>query len=86
MSKLDNMMDMAKWKGLCCKKEEKKEGNVLVKIFAIVGVLAAVAGIAYLIYRHFSPNYLEDFEDDFEDDFDDEDEDDDDFYEDETEV
>ena len=86
MSKLDNMMDMAKWKGLCCKQEEKKESNVLVKIFAIVGVVVAVAGIAYLVYRHFCPNYLEDFEDDFEDDFIDEDEDDDDFYEDETEV
>jgi len=87
MSKLDNMMDMAKWKEFCCKKEEKKECNVLVWVFAIIGVVVAVAGIAYLIYRYFSPNYLDDFEDDFEDDFiDEEDEDDDDFYEDETEV
>lgn len=86
MSKFNNMMDMAKMKGLCCKTEEKKEGSVLVKIFAIIGVVVAIAGVAYLVYRHFAPDYLDDFEDDFEDDFIDEDEDEDDFYEDETEI
>ena len=38
-----------------------------------------VAGIAYAVYRFFTPDYLEDFEDDFDDDFDD------DFFEDEEE-
>jgi hypothetical protein len=38
---------------------------------AIVGAVAAVAGIAYTVYRFFTPDYLEDFEDDFDDDFDD---------------
>jgi len=33
--------------------------------------VAAVAGIAYTVYRFFTPDYLEDFEDDFDDDFDD---------------
>jgi len=46
---------------------------------AIIGAVAAVAGIAYAVYRFFTPDYLEDFEDDFDDDFDD------DFFEDEEE-
>ena len=36
-----------------------------------VSEVAAVAGIAYAVYRFFTPDYLEDFEDDFDDDFDD---------------
>ncbi len=50
---------------------ECKCKNKVLKIFAIVGVVAAVAGIAYALYRYFKPDYLEDYEDDFEDDFDD---------------
>ena len=38
-----------------------------------VSVVAAVAGIAYAVYRFFTPDYLEDFEEDFDDDFEDED-------------
>ena len=41
--------------------------------------LAAVAGIAYAVYRSLTPDYLEDFDDDFHEDFDD------DFFEDEEE-
>ena len=84
MNKLENIMEMAKLNELLHRKDEKKECNVWVWVLAIIGVIAAVAGIAYLVYRHFTPDYLEDFEDDFEDDFVDED-DEDDFYEDETE-
>ena len=46
---------------------------------AIVGAVAAVAGIAYAVYRYFTPDYLDDFDDedfedeDFDDDFEDED-------------
>ena len=43
-------------------------------------VVAAVAAIAYGVYRFFTPDYLEDFEDDFDDDFDD------DFFEDEDDT
>lgn len=54
--------------------EEPKKKNTLVKIFAVIGVVAAVAGVAYAVYRYFKPDYLEDYEedymdDDFEDDF-----------------
>ena len=36
----------------------------------VVGIVAAVAGIAYAVYRFFAPDYLEDFEDDFDDEMD----------------
>lgn len=49
---------------------DKKEHKIL-KFFAVVGLIAAIAGVAYAIYRFFTPDYLEDFEDDFDDDFDD---------------
>ena len=48
------------------RKEEEKEKNT-----AIIGAVAAVAGIAFAVYHFFAPDYLEDFEEDFDDDFDD---------------
>ena len=59
------------------KKKEEKKTSAAVWVFAILGVIVVVAGIAYLAYRYFEPDYLEDFEDDFDDGFDD------DFFEDE---
>ena len=41
-----------------------------VKMCIFAMVLAAIAGIAYAVYRYFTPDYLEDFEDEFEDEFD----------------
>ena len=38
-------------------------------MLAIIGAVAAVAGIAFAVYRFFAPDYLEDFEEDFDDDF-----------------
>lgn len=59
--------------------EEKKFPRAILWALAIIGTIAAVAGIAYAVYLYFTPDYLEDFEDDFDDDFDDyfEDEDED---------
>lgn len=48
--------------------EEPKHKNTLLKVFAIVGVVAAVAGAAYALYRYFKPDFLEDYEEDFDDD------------------
>jgi flagellar basal body-associated protein FliL len=53
------------------KKEDQSHKNTLLWILAIIGTVAAVAGIAYGVYRFFAPDYLEDFEEDFDDDFDD---------------
>ncbi|MBQ2802653.1 MAG: DUF4366 domain-containing protein [Lachnospiraceae bacterium] len=81
MNKLENLVEMAKISDLLGKREDKKKCNVLLWVLAIIGVVAAVAMIAYAVYRYFTPDYLEDFEDDFEDEF--EDLDDDDIFEDE---
>ena len=40
----------------------------------------SIAGIAYAVYRYFTPDYLEDFDEDFEDDFED------DYFEEEDEI
>lgn len=68
--------------------EEDKKFNALVWIFAIIGVIVAVACICYVVYRYFTPDYLDDFDDDFDEEFDEDDEDEpqedeDSFYEDE---
>ena len=65
------------------KKEEEKEQkcNLVVCILGAVLVIAAIAGIAYAVYRFMKPDYLEDYEDDIEDEFDY----DDDFFDDEDE-
>ena len=54
------------------KKEEKKKNGFL-WVFAIIGIIIAVAAAAYGVYKFFSPDYLDDFDDDFDEDFDDED-------------
>ena len=67
MNKIDELVDLMR-------KQERKDAdhpkNILLWILAIIGAVAAVAGITYAVYRYFTPDYLEDFEDDFEDDFD----------------
>ena len=55
----------------------KETGKFIIKIFAIIGVIVAIAAAAYGIYRFFVHDYLDDFDDDFDDDLDD------DYYEDE---
>ncbi|WP_099468763.1 DUF4366 domain-containing protein [Konateibacter massiliensis] len=72
MGKLDELLSMSKVNELLRKQEEEKKcKNTILWVFAIIGAVAAVAGIAYAAYKFFTPDYLEDFEDDFEDDFDD---------------
>ena len=51
------------------KEEEDKKKNCILWVLAIIGAVAAVAGIAYAVYRFFTPDYLDDFDDDFDDDF-----------------
>ena len=53
------------------KKEDEKDKNTGLWVLAIIGAVAAVAGIAFAVYRFFAPDYLEDFEEDFDYDFDD---------------
>lgn len=72
MNKMEDLINMTKLNEILNKKEEEeKKTSKVVWIFAIVGIIVAVAAAIYGIYRFFTPDYLEDFEDDFEDDFDD---------------
>ena len=69
--------------GKMLKKEEAKEKKctlVVCIVGAVLGV-AAIACIAYAVYRFLKPDELEDFDDDLDDEFDD----DDDFFDDEFE-
>lgn len=84
MNKFEDLVNAAKLNDFLHKKEEEeKTKNKVLWVMAIIGVIAAVAAIAYGVYRFFTPDYLEDFEDDFDDDFDDDffDDEDDDFAE-----
>ena len=54
------------------KKEDEKEKNTVLWVLAIIGAVAAVATIAYAVFRHLERDYLDDFDaDDFGDNFDD---------------
>ena len=65
MNKLEELVAALK------KKEDEKQTNTVLWVLAVIGAVAAVAGIAFAVYRFFTPDYLEDFEEDFDDDFDD---------------
>ena len=71
MNKLEELMAESKLSDLLRTKEDQKQKNTLVWVLAIIGTVAAVAAIAYCVYRFFTPDYLEDFEEDFDEDFDD---------------
>ena len=74
---LEEISAMLKANDLLKKKEvvEEKKSHTILWVFAIIGAVVAIAGIAYALYLYFTPDYLEEFEDDFDEDFDD------DFYE-----
>jgi len=68
MNKIEELLAALK------KKEDDKQKNTVLWVLAIIGAVAAVAGIAYAVYRFFAPDYLEDFEEDFDDYFEDDEE------------
>ena len=71
-NKFEDLINAAKVSELLHKKElEEKNKNAIVIVLAVLGAIAAVAGIAFAVYHFFAPDYLEDFEEDFDDDFDD---------------
>ena len=74
-SKIEDLLNAAKVNELIHKKElEEKNKNTIMITLAVIGAIAAVAGIAFAVYKYFTPDYLEDFDDDdyadsFDDDF-----------------
>lgn len=71
MNKLDDILNAVKVNDILHRRQEERNKNVVLWTLAIIGSIAAAAGIAYAVYRYFTPDYLEDFEDDFDDDFED---------------
>lgn len=71
-NKLEELMNTAKINELLHKKElEEKNKNGIIIALAIIGAVAAVAAIAYAVFRHLERDYLDDFDaDDFGDNFD----------------
>ena len=64
MSKVEEFIAETKLNDLLHKKEAESQKNKVIWVLAIIGAVAAVAGIAYAVYRFFTPDYLEEFEDD----------------------
>lgn len=53
--------------------EAEKKNNVLVKVFACIGLILVAALIAYAVYRFLQPKDYDDYDDDvYDDDYDDE--------------
>ena len=70
MEKLSDLLEMAKVSDIIATKKEK-EDNKIVWALAIIGAIAAVAGIAFAVYKYLTPEYMDDFDDDFFDEEDD---------------
>ena len=80
MNKIEDIISATKLNEILQKRDDDKIKKTILWTLAIVGAVVAIAGIAYAVYRYFTPDYLEDFDEDFEDDFED------DYFEDEEEI
>ena len=64
-NKFEDLINAAKVSELLHKKElEEKNKNAIVIVLAVLGAIAAVAGIAFAVYKYLTPDYLEDFDPD----------------------
>ena len=57
MEKLSDLLEMAKVSDIIATKKEK-EDNKIVWALAIIGAIAAVAGIAFAVYKYLTPDYM----------------------------
>ena len=64
LTKLTNMINNMKEKEIVVKEKHTCDWK---KIACVVGVVAAVAGVAFAIYRYFKKDYEDEFMDDFDD-------------------
>ena len=71
MSKVEEFIAETKLNDLLHKKEAESQKNKVIWVLAIIGAVAAVAGIAFAVYKYLTPDYMDDFDEDFDDDFDD---------------
>lgn len=69
MDKLENLISMSKLNNLINKQEEeKKHKKNVCCILVVIGLIIALAVVAYGVYKKFKPDCLDEFDDDFEDD------------------
>ena len=72
MKKLEDLVSsnakLAELLHLKKEEEEFEKKNTALYVFAIIGAIAAIALIAYAVYRYLNPVYVEDgeFEDEYE--------------------
>lgn len=72
MKKLEDLVSsndkLAELLRLKKEEEEFEKKNTALYVFAIIGAIAAIALIAYAVYRYLNPVYVEDgeFEDEYE--------------------
>lgn len=69
MCSMKDMISATKLSSILKKRDDDRIKKTILWILAIIGIVVAIAGIAYAVYRFVTPNYLKDFEEDFEDDF-----------------
>jgi len=69
--KLNDLIAQTKLNDLIHKKEKKNNGIVIA--LAIIGSIAAVATIAYLVYKWVNPKYIAEFDDLEDEDLDEDD-------------
>lgn len=68
--KAEDLVSRAKLTEYLHKQEKEDEQKTCILwIFAVIGAVAAIAAIAFAVYKFVSPDYLEDYDDyDFDDD------------------
>lgn len=50
------------------KEQREKDNSQVLKVFAIIGIIAAIVIIAFVLYRFLTPDYYEDYDDNVYDD------------------
>ena len=71
MDKLEGFLAEKSLRQMLSRNTDRDCKRALIWVLAIIGSIAAIAVIAYVVYRFATPDYLEDFDEDFDDDFED---------------
>ncbi len=84
MKKMDELMNTLKLEDMLSKRDSDRRKKAVIWIFAVIGVAAAIAAIAYVVYQFVCPHCK--IDDEFDDDFDEDLFDDDDLFADEEDL
>ena len=57
--------------GLGYMKKKNHDKKKMQTILILVGIIAAAGIVLYILYRYFTPDYIDEYDDDYDDDFDD---------------